>query len=138
MSKVHDAKIIELKKQIEEKKEKLKDVKRFSPVTKCIINLDGKAQNLNVLKKEDLILLLVKLNLLKKSADELGYPLTIDGYLVQDWMEDIQSKLKLTEYKEEENKLNSLNQKLTTLLSEDKKVELELEEIEGLLKWIQN
>lgn len=134
MSKVHDAKIIELKKQIEEKKEKLKDVKRFSPVTKCIINLDGKAQNLNVLKKEDLILLLVKLNLLKKSADELGYPLTIDGYLVQDWMEDIQSKLKLTEYKEEENKLNSLNQKLTTLLSEDKKVELELEEIEGLLK----
>ena len=134
MSKVHDAKIIELKKQIEEKKEKLKDVKRFSPVTKCIINLDGKAQNLNVLKKEDLILLLVKLNLLKKSADELSYPLTIDGYLVQDWMEDIQSKLKLTEYKEEENKLNSLNQKLTTLLSEDKKVELELEEIEGLLK----
>lgn len=134
MSKVHDAKIIELKKQIEEKKEKLKDVKRFSPVTKCIINLDGKAQNLNVLKKEDLILLLVKLNLLKKSADELGYPLTIDGYLVQDWMEDIQSKLKLTEYKEEENKLNILNQKLTTLLSEDKKVELELEEIEGLLK----
>ncbi|WP_368263111.1 hypothetical protein [Clostridium disporicum] len=134
MSKVHDAKIIELKKQIEEKKEKLKDVKRFSPVTKCIINLDGKAQNLNVLKKEDLILLLVKLNLLKKSADELGYPLTIDSYLVQDWMEDIQSKLKLTEYKEEENKLNSLNQKLTTLLSEDKKVELELEEIEGLLK----
>lgn len=138
MSKVHDAKIIELKKQIEEKKEKLKDVKRFSPVTKCIINLDGKAQNLNVLKKEDLILLLVKLNLLKKSADELGYPLTIDSYLVQDWMEDIQSKLKLIEYKEEENKLNSLNQKLTTLLSEDKKVELELEEIEGLLKWIQN
>lgn len=134
MSKVHDAKIIELKKQIEEKKEKLKDVKRFSPVTKCIINLDGKAQNLNVLKKEDLILLLVKLNLLKKSADELGYPLTIDSYLVQDWMEDIQSKLKLIEYKEEENKLNSLNQKLTTLLSEDKKVELELEEIEGLLK----
>lgn len=134
MSKVHDAKIIELKKQIEEKKEKLKDVKRFSPVTKCIINLDGKAQKLNVLKKEDLILLLVKLNLLKKSADELGYPLTIDSYLVQDWMEDIQSKLKLIEYKEEESKLNSLNQKLTTLLSEDKKVELELEEIEGLLK----
>ena len=134
MSKVHDAKIIELKKQIEEKKEKLKDVKRFSPLNNCIINLDVKDQNLNVLKKEDLILLLVKLNLLKKSADELGYPLTIDGYLVQDWMEDIQSKLKLTEYKEEENKLNSLNQKLTTLLSEDKKVELELEEIEGLLK----
>lgn len=134
MSKVHDAKIIELKKQIEEKKEKLKDVKRFSPITKCIINLEGKAQNLNVLKKEELILLLVKLNVFKKSADELGYPLTIDGYLVQEWMEDIQSKLKLMEYKEEEQKLNALNKKLTTLLSEDKKVELELEEIEGLLK----
>lgn len=134
MSKVHDTKIIELKKQIEEKKEKLKDVKRFSPITKCIINLEGKAQNLNVLKKEELILLLVKLNVFKKSADELGYPLTIDGYLVQEWMEDIQSKLKLMEYKEEEQKLNALNKKLTTLLSEDKKVELELEEIEGLLK----
>lgn len=134
MSKVHDAKIIELKKQIEEKKEKLKDVKRFSPITKCIINLEGKAQNLNVLKKEELILLLVKLNVFKKSADELGYPLTIDGYLVQEWMEDIQSKLKLMEYKEEEQKLNALNKKLTTLLSEDKKVELVLEEIEGLLK----
>lgn len=134
MSKVHDTKIIELKKQIEEKKEKLKDVKRFSPITKCIINLEGKAQNLNVLKKEELILLLVKLNVFKKSADELGYPLTIDGYLIQEWMEDIQSKLKLIEYKEEEQKLNALNKKLTTLLSEDKKVELELEEIEGLLK----
>jgi len=134
MSKTHDTKIIELKKQIEEKQEKLKDVKRFSPLTKCIISLDGKAQNLNVLKKEELILLLVKLNVLKKSADELGYPLTIDGYLVQDWMTDIQSKLKLMEYKEEEQKLNTLNKKLTALLSDDKKVELELEEIEGLLK----
>ena len=134
MSKTHDAKIIELKKQIEEKQEKLKDVKRFLPITKCIINLDGKTHNLNILKKEELIFLLVRLNVFKKSADELGYPLTIDGYLVEDWMDDTKAKLKLIEYKEEEQKLNTLNKKLTALLSEDKKVELELEEIEGLLK----
>jgi hypothetical protein len=134
--KTNDEKVMQLKKQIEEKKSKLKKNEKFAPITNCSIELDGARLNLNVLNKEQLLYILVKLNMYNMSCKDLGVfdTFQISGYLVGDWMNDVKSKLEILSIKEEENKLKAMENKLTQLLSEDKKVELELDEIANLLK----
>lgn len=133
MSNKNDSRILELKKRIHEKKDNLGKPQRFSPITNCSLELDGVRYNLNVLDKEKLTLLLVKLNSYRLSAENLNVSLEIDGYPLEDWMEDIQSKLRIIDHKEEEKHLKELESKLEKLLSKDKKVELELDKIENLL-----
>ena len=132
----NDDKIILLKKQIEEKKSELNKVGRFAPITNCSIELDGIRYNINTLIKEQLTTLLVKLNMYRMSSHDLNISCNfkISGYSVSEWMTDIQSKIEVLNYKDEDNKLKQLEVKLTRMLSDEKKTELELTEIENLLK----
>lgn len=136
MTKSNDERILELKKQIQLKKEKLGKSSRFSPITNCLIELDGIRQNINTLNEEMLKLLLVKLNTYKISADnlEMTENLVISGYPLQDWMEDVQNKLNYITRREQEKQLKVMEDKLTELLSDGKKVELKIDEIANLLK----
>lgn len=134
MTNTNDKKIIELKKQVELKKKEIKKAKRFSPITNCSIEVDGVRHNINVLNKTQLVDLLVKLTMYKIASESLKIKYSISGYSVNDWIEDINSKLDLINVKEEENNLKSMEDKLDMLLSNEKKVELELDEIESLLK----
>lgn len=132
----NDEKIMILKKQIEEKKEKLKKAEKFSPITNCSLEVDGVRHNINVLQKEQIVTLLVKLNTYAMSAKDLGIlsDYNISGFNVEDWLTDLKAKLDNLSRKEEEMKLKAMEGKLHQLLSNDKKVELEIEEIESLLK----
>ena len=125
----NDSKIMELKKQIEEKKIKLGKSQKFTPITNCSIELDGVRTNIQVLNKEQLTYLLVKLNSYALSAKSLEIDFVISGYHVADWITDIKSKLDFVSRKEEENKLKMMESKLHQLLSNEKKVELEIDEI---------
>ena len=125
----NDQKIMELKKQIEDKKAKLIKSQKFTPITNCSIEVDGIRYNLQVLNKEQLITLLVKLNSYAISAKELEIDFVISGYHIVDWIADIKSKLDFVSRKEEENKLKVMESKLHQLLSNEKKVELEIDEI---------
>jgi hypothetical protein len=107
---------------------------KFQPVTNCSIEFDGVRYNINALPKEHLSYMLVKLNAMRMSADDLGMNLEISGFSVQDWIKDIKLKLEHTNRKDEENKLKVMEAKLTQMLSDEKKVELELGEIESFLK----
>lgn len=132
----NDEKILVLRKQIEEKKEKLKNVTRFNPITNCSIELGGIRYNLNTLANEQLTLLLVELNMYNLSITDLGIDkdtFMISGYKVDEWIEDIKSKLENINQRNEQNKLKQLESKLTKMLSEEKKTELEIEEIESML-----
>ena len=130
----NDEKILILRKQIEEKKEQLKKLAKFNPVTNCSIELDSVRYNLNTLTNEQLILLLVKLNMYKLSVNDLKInDFNISGYKVDDWIEDIKSKLEILNQRNEQNKLKQLESKLTKMLSEEKKTELEIEEIANIL-----
>ena len=132
----NDSKIMTLKTQIISKRKQLDGVKKFSPITNCSIEVDGARCNINVLVKEQLISLIIKLNAYMHSAKDLGLleEYIISGYNVQDWITDIKSKLDVVSRKDEERKLKSMEDKLDYLLSNDKKVELEISEIEALLK----
>lgn len=136
MSNVNDIKIMELKKQIEEKRNKLNGVKKFVPITNCSIELDGERYNIQVLSQEQLTNLLIKLNSYIISAKELGLldGYIISGYKAEEWFEDIKAKLDIISYKQEERKLRDMELKLDKLLSDEKKTELELSDIENMLK----
>jgi len=130
----NDKKIMELKKQIEEKKNKVSKSQRFTPITNCSIEVDGIRYNIQVLTKEQLITLMVKLNAYAMSAKDLEVEYIVSGFEVSDWIQDIKSKLDYVSRKEEENKLRIMEAKLDQLLSNEKKVELELDEIASFLK----
>jgi hypothetical protein len=135
MSNTNDQRILTLKKQIEIKKEKLGKSTRFTPVTNCSIELDGVRHNIQVLTKEQLIMLMVKLNSYLMSAKvlEVAEDFNISGFHVSDWITDIQSKIEVISRKDEERQLKVMEDKLVKLLSDGKKVELEIDEIESLL-----
>lgn len=129
----NDDKIMQLKTIVEKKKEELKKYDKFCPVTNCVLDLDGKKYNLNVLQENELVLLLVKLNSYLVSANRLNLTLMLSGYDVLDWIGDIRDKLNDVEKKKKESELNKMESKLTTLLSDNKKTELELSDIETML-----
>lgn len=131
----NDDRVLQLKKIIEEKKESLKSCKKiFSPITNCILDLDGQKYNINVLQFDELQLLLVKLNMYLMSSSCLNIDLMISGYCIDDWLDDVNSRLSVLELKKKENELKALENKLNKMLSDEKKTELELDEITALLK----
>ena len=132
----NDDRILELRKQIEKKKDDIASRKvKFAPETNCVLDFDGERYNLNVVSDDTLTLLIIRLNMYNMSADNLKmqYPI-ISGYSTDLWIQDIKSKLAVSGMKKEENDLKKMEAKLTKLLSDDKKTELEIDEIAELLK----
>ena len=130
----NDDRILELKKQIETKKKSISEKKvRFIPETNCVLNMDGMTINLN--DRYALMLLLIRLNSYLMSAVDLGMSdFEISGYSITAWIKDIKSKLEVFSLKKEEADLKKMESKLDKLLSDDKKTELEIDEIANLLK----
>lgn len=131
----NDQRILELKKQIETKKEQLGKSIKFSPETNLSIEFEGARSNLNVLSKEQLFMLMVRLNMYRMSATDLKLStFEIGGYPVTSWINDIKARIEILSRKDEERNLKVMEDKLTQLLSEGTKVKMELDSIESMLK----
>lgn len=131
----NDDRILELKKQVENKKKEMakKNIK-FVPETNLIIEINGQKMNINVLSEKDLKSLLVILNMYRISAADLEMnDFEISGYKVDQWINDVKAKINMKTLKREETELKELESKLDKLLSDDKKTELELDSIAALL-----
>lgn len=133
MATKNDERVLQLKQVIDKKKSELKLSKKFTPLTNCVLDLDGQKYNLNVLQYDDLQLLLVRLNMYSMSAKDLEISLEVSGYNIAEWITDIRCKIEIFEYKKKETELKSLEAKLDKMLSDEKKTELELDEIAALL-----
>lgn len=133
----NDERILELKKQIEEKKNELGKQPRFTPVTTCLFNREGCRVNIHTLTSvKDINSLLVFFNTYAMSAKDLDIDcaeVELDGFSVLDWMEDLKSKKAVVEYSAKKEQLTALEKKLDKLLSDDKKTELEIEAIADLI-----
>jgi hypothetical protein len=133
MGSANDKKILALRAKIEEKKNKIEKTK-FVPITNCSIELDGIRHNIQVLSKDQLTFLLIKLNsyflsMIDLESNYKTVSCNISGYSIKEWLTDIKLKLDVLSQKNEEANLKALENKLNTLLSEDKKTEIELESI---------
>jgi hypothetical protein len=131
MATKNDKVILNLKKEIETKKALLATSVKFNPITNCSLELDGTRYNLHVANKETLLLLIAKLNSFNKSLAEVmpGESLTISGYKVDHWMEDLIAKFNVLNVSNEKVRLQALEAKLYQLLSVDTKVEIEIEDL---------
>lgn len=131
MAKKNDDVILKLKKEIEEKKKLIKSSERFTPVTNCSLVLDNERFNLNVMGKEQIIPVMVKLNAYLKSAEELGVvsELEYSGFKVEEWLVDLKARWGFINRAQEEARLKALEAKLDKLLSSEKQVELALADI---------
>src|SRR5207302_1011169 len=102
--------------------------KTFNPKTNCSLNFHGERTNIRVESSiEKLTYLLVAVNACRMSADQLGLlnEYKLDGYLVQNWVDDLKARLNQVNRKQEEDRLKVLEARLHNQLSIDKKVELE-------------
>lgn len=133
----NDERILELKKQIEEQKNKLGKQPRFAPVTTCLFNREGLRVNIHTLTSvKDINAMLVFFNTYVMSAKDLDIDcaeVELDGFSVLDWMEDLKSKKAVVEYSAKKEQLTALEKKLDKLLSDDKKTELEIDAIADLI-----
>ena len=137
MSNTNDQKILDLKTKIEDKKKLLTKLQKFTPITNCSIELDGTVRtNIQTLAKDQIISMMVKLHSYQMAAEDLCFvgDYYISGYKPEEWLADLQLRLDILSRKEEENKLKSMEDTLQRLLSNEKKVELELNDIESMLK----
>jgi hypothetical protein len=128
----NDTKILDLKKKIEEKKKELGNG-RFSPITNCNLETKDKRYNLHALNEKDLKELFIELHIKNKAVLELELDYKLSGYIIEDWIIDIKSRLAILNRVDEEKKLKIMESKLDKLLSNEKKVELELKEIENMI-----
>lgn len=134
MAQKNDERIMQLKQQIETKRKELANQSdRFTPVTNCLLVIDKVTYNLHVESSE---LLLIKVNMMAMSARDLGLDISkviISGYSLADWLDDIKNYMKVQSYKDEKRKLNQLEKQLDALLSDDKRTELEIDNIAAML-----
>ena len=124
-----DNMVLELKQKIAQKEKVIQKASKFAPVTNCSLQFQGVTYNLHTLDKNTLHYLLVELNLLKDKSIELGYDLSFSGFSLNNWLEDLESKLANLNKNQEQNKLNKMKEQLEGLLSEDKKKELLLQQL---------
>lgn len=133
----NDERILELKKQIDEKKKELGKQPRFSPVTTCMFNYQGNRVNIHALTSiKDINAMLVHFNMYVMSAKDMEInceDIVLDGFSITDWIEDLKSKKTVIEYTAKREQLTVLEKKLDKLLSDDKKTELEIESIASLI-----
>ena len=135
MTNQNDLKILELQKKIEKKKKELSTQTTFVSKTNCSIEIDGERMNIRVLSKEQLIGLVVKLNAYYLSSKELGLDeeYEISGYHIFDWISDIMNRLEVVKRNEKEKALVDLENSLLEMLTDHKRVEMEITNIERLL-----
>lgn len=140
---INDKEILKVKEIIAEKKKKIEKMSTtFAAKTNCVLELKGrKPCNFHVAKKSELLeivrelLLIQKGNELVKNA-EFNFEeedFFIGGFPVEDWLDDIKAKIDTLSIRDEKTKLDELEKRLHDLLSDDKKVELELDEIKKMV-----
>lgn len=133
----NDEMIKQLMSKVASQKEALGTRPKVSWKTNGIFKFeDGKHLNLNAAQipalVESLAYLFNKSNnydlaikTLKVSVSEFQW----SGYSVSEWIEDFQTRISVIQYEEKKQKLNETESKLSALVSEEARTEMELEKI---------
>lgn len=137
MSTKNDEMILQLKKKVEEQKAELAKLPRtLQSETSTVFRTDAENLNLRVMSVEQLKLLKVKLHAYAMSAIDLEIGIdevVVSGFSIDKWMHDIDMQISVLTRVEKEKKLKETEATLNRLLSDDKRTELELQELAKML-----
>ena len=132
----NDKVILNLQKEIGIKKDLLKKSKvKFSPITNGSITINGINKNILTFNKQELLLTIAQLSAQKEGLKKIlpSEEIIINSYSIDDWITDLTNKYNYLNVAEEEKRLKELEDKLHNLLSNDKKVEIEIDSIRKLI-----
>ena len=133
MSTKNDEMILQLKKKVGEQKAELAKLPRtLQSETSTVFRQDTENLNLRVMSVEQLKLLKVKLHTYVMAAADLEIGIdefTISGFSIDKWMHDIDMQISVLTRVEKEKKLKETEATLNRMLSDDKRTELELQEL---------
>jgi hypothetical protein len=131
-----DKKIIQIQEKIQKDKAKLAAISKFKPVTNLVLKLGNATYNLNVLSKDEILILIAQLVSISTNLVAVGISDTpqMGGYTVDEWISDLKGKYENLNKRNEEEKLTKLEQELGKLLSDDVQKDAELEKLLGNYK----
>lgn len=135
MQNKNDERILKMRETVATKKKELELLVKPSYETNLSLVIQGERYNLNVASKAVLLSLLMNLVIMKVASekDELLKDFELSGFKLEQWIADIKTKLKMLDKRTKEQELKVLEDKLLTMLSEDKKIDLELDELEKMI-----
>ena len=133
--KENDDKILELKRKIELEKIKLQEVSRYVPKTTCVFSVgDNLKINLRVCDVNTLNQLLIIVQTLICTAVPMGLiNASFSGFTLEEWKSDIIGLRNQKAILDRKAEISKYETKLQSLLSDDKKTELEIAAIEDAL-----
>jgi hypothetical protein len=138
----NDETIKGLMAKVAEKKASLGNKPKVSWRTNAVFKYDGSTHiNLNTVSDskplvEALSFLLFRQMTMAKAGEMLGVEVSEfewGGYGMSDWVEDFKMRLSIIKWESEKGKLTILENKLASLVSEEAKTEMELENISKML-----
>lgn len=134
MLSANDERIFQLKSAIEAQKSKLEKIKTPTFVTHKRLVIGTMSWNLNVLQKNELIVVLSLLHSMNDAAikHELGVPV-MENHTVTEWISDFEARYNYLTQKEQHDKLAKLEEELSKRLSESTRVSMELDELAKLI-----
>lgn len=141
MAKNNDAVIKELLEKVEEQKVSLGTRGKVALVTNGVFKRDN-ANFFNINTVVDYSLLAGALGFLitqeeafEEACKRLGIKAEFkwDGYKAEEWEEDFKTRVKIVEWDKKKKVLEATQLKLKTLVSEEAKTEMELEDIKKIL-----
>lgn len=141
MNKSNDTKIKTLLQRVEEKKEELGRKPRARWNTTGVFKCPENDFNLNTIQDPKILVdafsyLLREKSYREEAAQLLGVevsPFKWDRFTLEEWQEDFRLRINILAYNKRKRELAELQAKLTKLISEETKTEMELENIESLL-----
>lgn len=138
----NDETIKALMGKVFDKKAALGNKPKVSWRTNAVFKYDGATHiNLNTVSDskplvEALSFLLFRQMTMEKAGEMLGVSVgefEWNGYSLSDWVEDFKTRLSIINWEAEKGKLNVLESKLASLVSEEAKTEMALEDISKML-----
>lgn len=132
----NDDKILELRAKIQAEKDKLdQSAKRYMPVTTCVFNFkDTFKLNLRTLSANELNQALIVVQSLIEAASAMNLTeTTFSGFSLEQWKADIIGIRDQLTVSERKLLIAKYEAKLKSMLSSDKRTELEISDIQELL-----
>ena len=131
----NDDKILELKRKIELEKAKLKEVSHFTPQTTCVYKINNDVKfNIRTMSINELNQMLIIVQTLICTAVPMNLIDTkFSGFTLAEWKADIIGIRDQKKIVERKAAIAQYESKLQSMLSDDKKTELEIAAIENAL-----